>query len=156
MIDPIEAVLKNDIELLRACLASGADADLSDKVGRTALIHATIDGREEFVEALLNHGADPTTQDSLGFSPLHYAAQGYFAKIAAMLIACGAPIDLEDAQGNTPLFRAVFHAKNRPEVVHLLLDSGADRNHKNKEGISPVELAKSIPTYKAMGMFEVE
>jgi ankyrin repeat protein len=56
-------------------------------------------------------------------------------------------VDAQDIHGNTPLSRAVFDSKGRGQVIKLLLSSGANKDLKNKHGISPEDLAKSIGNY---------
>jgi len=54
---------------------------------------------------------------------------------------------LQDNYVNTPLFRAVFSSNGRGDIIKLLLLYNADMNLKNKSGISPLQLAKTIGNY---------
>ena len=49
--------------------------DEPDEDGWTALIHATVEGREEAMAALLEGGADIEKGDGEGCRPLHHAAR---------------------------------------------------------------------------------
>lgn len=48
------------------------------------------------------------------------------------------------AYGNTALWRAVFSSNEDGSVIHLLREAGADPLAKNKQGVSPTSLARTI------------
>ena len=149
----IDSVFTNDLAGLPARLDGGADPNERDGDGRTSLIHAAIDNKLDAARLLLERGADVNAQDGLGYSALHYAGQNYFPKMAALLIDRGAKVDVEDIYGNTPLRRATFESKGRGELISLLLKAGADRNHRNKHGKTPMDLAKLIANYNIAQFF---
>lgn len=65
---------------------------LSDKLKRTALIHAVRDGNANVVSYLLNRGADPNVTDSSGNRAIHYAAAyGWYFCLKALLDAGAEP-----------------------------------------------------------------
>ena len=117
------------------------------------MIHATVDGKLEFAKVLLDAGTDVNARDYIGYSALHYAAQNYLPEMATLLIAHGADVDAEDQYGNTPLWRATFDSKGRGELITILLKAGADRNHLNKKGKTPLDLAKLIANYDVLQFF---
>ncbi len=149
----IDSVLTNDLRGLQAGLLQGADPNERDANGRTLLIHAAIDGKLEIAKVLLEQSADVNAQNGLGYSALHYAAQNYFPELATLLIGHGAMVDAEDIHGNTPLGRAVFESKGRGGVIAVLLEARADRNHRNKHGKTPTDLAKLIANYDTTQFF---
>lgn len=133
---------------LRRRVEAGEAVDQQDRDQRTPLMHAVIDRRQELVDLLLELGASPNAQDRAGCGPLHFAVDGYAVDIVNALLVRGATVDLEDAHGNTPLNNAVFHSRGRMEVIQRLLRAGADKYRKNKHGVSPADLAKSIANYQ--------
>ena len=56
-------------------------------------------------------------------------------------------MDAPDVNGNTPLSNAVFDSRGRDQMIKLLLSFGANKTLKNKHGVSPEDLAKSIGNY---------
>jgi ankyrin repeat protein len=46
-----------------------------------------------------------------------------------------------------PLSHAVFESRGRGEMIRLLLSFGADKALKNKHGVSPENLARTIANY---------
>lgn len=92
--------------------------------GLTPLSYAIGLGAESIATLLLEGGARPDTH-LLGRTPLHIAIEFEKVSIDFMkrLIDAGAPIDQEDIDKHTPLFEAANDM--RPEIMGLLLDSGA-------------------------------
>ncbi len=152
--DLVRCVFANDLAALADLLARGADVNIRDEDERTPLIHAAIDGKTEIVKALIAAGADVNVQDAVGFSALHYAAQNQHAQVASLLLDASANVDLVDTYGNSPLRRAVFNSKGRGELVTLLLNAGADREHRNKHGKTPFDLARTIANYDVAQYFK--
>lgn len=138
---------------LSKLLAQGGDVNATDAEGRTALICAVVEGKESIVEFLLKNQCLVDLQDNCGFSALHFAAQDYRIAIARLLLDAGAAVDLQDSYGNTPLWRATFESRGRGEMIELLLARGADRNLKNLNGKSPVDLAKTMSNFNIQQFF---
>ena len=61
-----------------------------------------------------------------------------YAKVEALLVG-GADTEIPDMDGNTPIFCSV--ARSFVKVVRLFIDSGANVNHMNKMGKTPLFLA---------------
>ena len=88
------------------------------------------------VRLLLEHGADPN-QATLYGSPLSQACWNDSVEAARILIDRGAKVDARDAFADfTPLHWAAGSETLRPDLVKLLLASGADPN---AAGGGPVE-----------------
>lgn len=56
----IEAVCANKIKNCKLLLKNGANLEIKDKGGRTALTHAALYGHAEICNLLLDHGANGT------------------------------------------------------------------------------------------------
>jgi ankyrin repeat protein len=131
----------------------GSKKPTVDELGRTELHYAVLENKVDLVRSLLAAGADASAKDKAGWTPLHAAAQGHATEAAALLIQSHAQIDAEDAHGNTPLFRAVFESKGRGDMIALLRKAGADPNHKNHHGVSPLSLSRTIANYNVAQFF---
>lgn len=115
--------------------------------GRSDLHYAAGDGDLAAVQKLVALGANVNLQDKQGRAPLHFAAQARSEAVTAFLLAHGATVDLEDGHGNTPLFRATFASQGDGGVIRALRMAGADPGKKNKSGVSPLSLARTIANY---------
>jgi ankyrin repeat protein len=118
-----------------------------DRLGRSAVHYAVVDGDLERLKALLVGGADPDLADSEGWRPLHFAAQAQDAAAIEALVARGAECDPVDRHGNTPLWRAVFTSRGEGVAIRALLKAGADPERENTHGVSPRMLAARIANY---------
>lgn len=74
----------------RYLLENGADPNIQDKMGKTALMHACLwQTGSEILSLLLSSGADPTLEDHEGFSALVYAVNsGNKENLKVLLDAC--------------------------------------------------------------------
>jgi ankyrin repeat protein len=142
-----KALMKNDLREVIQAVAQGAHIDALDREGRTPLFYAVMDADLMIAAELIRHGADVNAQDRRQKSPLHFAVSTHQPEIAEPLLKSGANVDAQDVHGNTPLCDAVFESKGRGEIIKLLLARGADKTLKNKHGVSPEDLAKSIGNY---------
>lgn len=80
-----DAVTAGDLARVETLLAGGADANPFDAEGRTPLMLAAEQGREDMVQVLLAGGADPILTDRIGESALIKAAAHGHGAIAALL-----------------------------------------------------------------------
>jgi ankyrin repeat protein len=82
----IQATKDGNIEAVKQHLASGADMNATDMIGRTPLHYAAT---KEITELLIANGADVNAKDDdLEFTPLHLAAE-YGHKEIANRQGCG-------------------------------------------------------------------
>jgi ankyrin repeat protein len=106
------------IDAVRALADSGADLNLVDPVGTTALTLAILNGHFDTAVALLDAGADPNVADKNGMSPLYAAVDMH-----TIQTVWGRPMPLlEDATGPV-------------EMVQALLAHGADPDAQLKRPI---------------------
>ncbi|MBP7865222.1 MAG: ankyrin repeat domain-containing protein [Acidobacteria bacterium] len=97
-------------------------------------------GQAGDIRYLLDHGAPLDDKDDSGRTPLEVAADEGHANAVQILIQRGASVRTKDAEGLSPLLRVV-NDRSKREVVHLLLEAGADPNVADKEGTPALFLA---------------
>jgi ankyrin repeat protein len=138
------------IELLCAAQCGPpVDVDVQDKDGRTALIIASVSGREGAVRALLAGGARQELQDSRGEAALHVAAEFGHADIVELLCAApGLQVDAQNLLGDTPLVLATGNLSGKNEgnvraVVRALLARGARQEVRGRDGKTALHKAAS-------------
>ena len=118
--------------------------DAIDGDGRTVLINAVIEAKEDFIDWLFQSDANINHQDRIGYSALHFIAQNNQFTLGEKFLSKGANPNIQDIHGNTPLWTAIFESKKEFNVVKLLLKYGADPNVLNKYGKTPSDLFKTI------------
>jgi cytohesin len=128
------AVTSGHAEMIGWLLKHGA------RVGPTMLHDAALKGHLESMQVLLENGADVKALNPDGATALHDAALGGHTGAASLLLGRGAEIDARDgAHGATPLFLAA--SWGRKQMVDFLLEKGAGKLLRNKQGKSAREAA---------------
>lgn len=116
-------------------------------------------GQVEEVERLLQHGADINFQDHKGKAALHRAAKAGFILTIAFLLKNGANVELEDRAGETPIFEPVRSTikdqRKRIKALELLLEAGANRNHRNKKGDRVIDVLRRSRDSRKEGLIKV-
>lgn len=143
----IVAALNNRLEIAKTLIAQGADVNLHEVGGMSALGEAVRGGHTKMAALLLDHGADPNIKmagqlDVGAFkerSPLMIAASNGFYAIAQALIMKGANVNAKDERGNTALSLAA--KADQVEIAQLLLDAKASPETEVESGFTPLALA---------------
>jgi hypothetical protein len=160
------AVKASDIRTVRYLIARGANVNIVDKNGMTALHIAAINGNTELVDLLVKMGADVARLDHQGRTAAEYVPEkkvdsiglilikGYTdlnqaildyvrlkqVRAVAEAITQGANIDTKDTNGETPLIIAARN--NDVNMVSLLLSLGASPTVRDNNGISAQQTAE--------------
>lgn len=136
----IKAVSKGDTAAVRALLARGADVQVRDERGRTALMYAAENGDASTAQALLTNGADGNARDWQDWTALLYAAENGDMATVQTLLAHRAHVNAKaEASGWTALMSAGI--RGHTAVVQALLTHGAEANARDKEGQTALLLA---------------
>jgi|GEM_PF-6693928 len=156
----------------KALTMGGADPMVTDAERRHALHYAAYQGCITMIELLLNHGADPAEPDENGMLPVHAAYPDY-PDAARALSKGGELLFAPDPQGNSVIEKAVAEGRSAAEallgrrlvnarspegntvmhyaaaagereVITWLIDSQAQVNPQNHEGLYPLDTAFSF------------
>ncbi|KAA0719270.1 Transient receptor potential cation channel subfamily A member 1 [Triplophysa tibetana] len=149
------AVRGGNLEVIKLCIAYGANIDQQQCDRSTALHFACSQGAIEAVKVMLSafHKVCDLINitDGANQTPLHKAALFDHFELSEYLISQGADIDFVDCKGHSPLLLATNCGAWR--TVNLLLSHGADMKTKDKSGCNFLHLAilqprglKNLPT----------
>ena len=146
----------------------GADLNTETNNWETPLYLASEHGRKDAARSLLEHGADPNHQNAEGFTPLRAAWKEGHVDNVRLLLNYGADAKSPDNRGNSPLHVVLqggggdtdiknillldppdpplrnlnpLFLEHRLDIVKLLLEHGADANHLDGSGETPLHIA---------------
>lgn len=110
-----EAAREGNTELLRAYLAAGAPATMTNAAGDSLLMLAAYHGHVDTVRLILEHGASADAANDRGQTPLAGAAFKGYIDVARALLDAGA-----DPDAGQPSARDAAQMFARQEILDLL------------------------------------
>ena len=135
---------KYKAKMTEQLLKAGAAPNIKNIYGETALFVAAIRHADK-VCCLLDYAADPSVINNLGQTALFRghirqfpAIEGDSAEVIEIL-ANLCSIETEDVNGETAIFSAIRH--QCPGDVKKLLDKGANINHRDRFGATPLHVS---------------
>lgn len=117
----------------------GANVNLADKNGETALTVALGNNQPEVAGLLLAGGANPNAATKDGTSPLMLAAACSDTTSLVRLIEQDANVDAVNDVGSSPLSVAAWNGQT--DCARILLNHGATVDHRDKDGFTPLYTA---------------
>jgi N-acyl-D-amino-acid deacylase len=142
------AAFSGNVEALGPLVKAGAPINAPTILGgvlyATPLILASMTGDTSAIKSLLELGADINLPDREGLTPLIWAALANRTEAVRLLAARGADPNRVDMYGMTALLYAASVDYGDTSVIDILLEHGADRDAKSKEGETPLERAKKF------------
>ncbi len=162
-----QAVLDDDVRLVKKLLAEGEEVNRTNKFGLTPLMLAASRGNKDMVDALLAENADVNLKGWAGLTALHWACSSDHdaPDILKALIKSGANVNTKEDNGPTPVIRAALKGKfgavqilqsagaaftndlvyssafGQLDIVKERLKAGANVNKRNESGRSPLAAA---------------
>ncbi|CAK9298923.1 unnamed protein product [Gordionus sp. m RMFG-2023] len=147
-----------NVKMVKALLSKGADANLANNLGKTAISYAAQKGSTDIVKTLLKSGADPNLKDAHGNTPLLEAIKAGVSStltggqsgggvgksmmdgVVKTLLKGGADVNSTDAQGNSPL--TIAAKGGALDTVKMLCVKGADLFKADSMGKTPLQYAQ--------------
>ncbi len=115
-------VILNELDIIKIILDKGADVNVTDEKGNTALCKTAANGNYDKVQLLLDSGADLQHQNPQGRSALLEAVAGGNYKIASLLIEKGADMDVVDKATGETVF-SIAEKNGDSEMKTLLINA---------------------------------
>lgn len=130
----------NILESMRLLLEHGADPDLVNDLGSTALTLAAYLDSSEIVHLLIEKGAGVNIRDSSGKTAMMFAAWNKNSQMVQALVQNGTNLDTVDDNGLCALHYAAVSGS--VDCVHVLLTAGANQELLTDDtGCSPLFVA---------------
>lgn len=144
----------NHVDTVRALIEAGADIDLRDDRLDNPFLYAGAEGLLDILRLAIGAGADPTLTNRFGGTALIPAAErGHVEVVEELLTNSDVDIDHINNLGWTALLEAIVLSNGdvrHQRVVQLLVDHGADVTIADKDGVTPLQHARS------RGFIEIE
>jgi ankyrin repeat protein len=144
------------VDVTELVLQKKVQTEAKDVAGQTALMYAASAGNARTARLLLDHGASIEVRGNEGNTPLIDAAFdteiGDTAGTVAALLAAGAKTEVRNRAGLTALIAAGW--SGNIDGVRLLLERGADRNAKDREGKTALDYARENNRREVVGLLE--
>jgi ankyrin repeat protein len=132
----------DDIDLAKELLQRGAQINLQDGRGCTALFHTVARDNNDLLDVLLKQEAiDVDVQGMNGLTALMYAVFLVHLRMVNPLIDRGANVNFQTEQQQTPLMMSVYSdtedaQSNCIAIINTLLERGADINRQDEDGLT--------------------
>ena len=151
---------KNVLSEIEALIKQGANVNQKNRDGDSPSKIAFMCGKQNVVKYLLKNGADINQKDRHGNALLHLAAMEDNEEMITYLLEQGADINQENNYGQTPLHFSTYRScsrddeiekpsdrkgeekKDKEKMMKYLVEHGADVNKKDKNGQTPLKIAK--------------
>lgn len=134
------AAEKNHHKVVEWLIDKGANKDAKTNSGHTPLCLAVINAAITSAGSLLSREADPNIKTNQGVPPLHFAIDD-FEMLQLLLSTRRTDSNIRDFNMNTALH--IASDRSREQAIQLLKRSGASIYVRNKQGITPVGVAKN-------------
>eukprot|EP01041_Mallomonas_annulata_P002590 gene2590-5063_t len=144
----LHAVKCERFDALECLVDHGADVNLENKAGTTALAWACASGQTKMVQALIKLGADVNYANKVGKTALIMCVVYYRSGVSCpeLLLDNNAAVNLVDNYGMSALMYACQYGHSN--LVKLLLDDGADFNAADQTLWTPLIWAAACDNHK--------
>lgn len=135
----IACSVKDGDQLVDLLLQKGADVNMTNNAGQTALHFTASKNNLDAARKLVEKKASTRTRDKRGQLPLHRAAAVGSVPMLRLLLENRSPVNSSDNDGMTGLHHAV--SEGHGDAAVFLLKNGAEWDKKDREDHMAIELA---------------
>ncbi|WBV61437.1 ankyrin repeat domain-containing protein [Chryseobacterium camelliae] len=152
------ATIDKQTEMAKLLVSFKADVNLQDERSDSAFLYAGASGQTGLVRLFLENGARFDIFNRYNGTALIPACErGHVETVKVLVKAKGFPVNHVNRLGWTALMEAVIlgnGGQKHQEIVQILKDNGADLNIPDKEGITPLQHAKSLGFKEIVNILE--
>lgn len=140
------ATYGNRVDTVRALLQAGADVNIRDNCLDNPLLYAGAEGLLENLKLAIEAQADTRLTNRFGGVALTPASErGHVDIVTELLTHTDIDVNHVNNLGWTALLEAIILSNGGPrhqQIVHLLVDHGADIDLPDKDGLTPLAHAR--------------
>jgi ankyrin repeat protein len=129
-------------DILTYLIQRGANLNLANRHGHTALHHAATNNKPLSMAVLLQNGANAEVTTNFGFTALMVAAWNNGSDCTTLLLRHGVTLDTVDIDGRTALWYA--SANGYLSIVELLVEGGSDIEIADNDGKKARDIARDL------------
>jgi ankyrin repeat protein len=141
------ATVGNHVDTVAALIDAEADVDIRDARLDNPFLYAGAEGLLDILRLVIAAGADPSLTNRFGGTALIPASErGHVEVVRELLEHSDVDVDHVNNLGWTALLEAIILSDGGPrhqQIVQLLVDHGADISIADKDGVTPLEHARS-------------
>ncbi len=141
----LRAVFEDRSSQVEVLIQEGADPDIADYYGISALMYSIQNENDTIMNILLRNGANVDTTDYQGMNALMYALISKNDTLIYPLIERTTKMNHQDTMGNTAMIYAAY--TDDTDIANALYSQGANINVQNQKGISPLMIAASFGNF---------
>jgi ankyrin repeat protein len=142
----VAAAYNNRLEIADLLIAAGADVNMKDNTLQSAYLISAMQGNVELLAKTLKAGADVHSTDSDNGTGLIRASDRGQVEIIRELLKTDIRVNHINRMSWTALMEAIMFGdggKRHTEIVRLLIEAGAEVNLPDRDGVTPLTVAKS-------------
>ncbi|KAF2903218.1 hypothetical protein ILUMI_02975, partial [Ignelater luminosus] len=134
---------RNDLDITRLLLSSGADVNIKNAEGATSLHYAATRCKYQIVEELISSNADINMQDNAGNTPLHYAISKE-CNFSDLIFSWGANpyYTIKNLDGKSPFYNCIRGICEKGfEGITVISSAAAEETTKDtsKDFLAPIQ-----------------
>lgn len=149
----ISCAVHNRFISTQILIDAGANPDIQEKRGRTALYIATRNSNGyDTAQTLLKNGANANLKTKEGDTPLLNAVHENDHKMVSLLLKYNTDPNIYDTQNNTALHKAVMRADLA--MVKILLEGKANPDKTDDLELTPLDYAKKLKMTRIIVLLE--
>lgn len=140
------AALADHVDAAKALLEAGASPDAMDDMRQTPWLVTGVTGSVPMLEAILPYNPDMKLRNRYGGISVIPASERGHVDYVRRVVKTGIDVNHVNNLGWTALLEAVIlgdGGQKHQEIVDILLANGADAGIRDKDGVSPLQHAKS-------------
>ena len=143
---------KNSLATLETLLDAGADVNVRDAKGWTAIMHAAAAGNDVAMDRLMDMGADLDSISDSGLTAIMLAVRSKMRAIVHRMIEEGADPSEPDANGETILMSAILNGDIKMFKYLLTRGEATQMNKQDSSGVTVSMLAAARSDLEALKM----